>query len=390
MTRLDASSMASFCHDPDTYFLRVVRDSSTNECVVRAESKRSLWTWLKVWLFDRKSYFLAGILSALHEMGTRNLPREFLESLRHRVHMDKYLTHHAQASQIQQIFQEILAGGETLCHSYDRPLLSRSSQQAEEGAQEGRVHAQRKDSLRLPALTKEQREATFGAGPLYSERFKSMCPEYHSRGHLWPLERHILFFREGLLRHYFGTESGFDFDFNYDQFAEEGNALRLSGYDRRKFEAVRRFFTVPEGAPLCDLARFSHLLSRLFLASFPDDHPLAILGGTFQWYKVMTEKLSHLTTRSGNEAHLRLALAMDAEAEKLQTMVYFWMKDWIHQLHEFAKGKSYADLEERLLEFHPPLPSFLQKREYGQLIEAGYVNPLEVRFRELVNAGEIG
>ena len=81
---------------------------------------------------------------------------------------------------------------------------------------------------------------------------------------------------------------------------------------------------------------------------------------------------------------------MDAEAEKLQTMVYFWMKDWIHQLHEFAKGKSYADLEERLLEFHPPLPSFLQKREYGQLIEAGYVNPLEVRFRELMDAGEIG
>lgn len=139
MTRLDASSMASFCHDPDIYFLRVVGDSSTNECVVRAESKRSLWTWLKVWLFDRKSYYLSGILSALHEMGTRNLSREFIESLRHRVHMDKYLSHHAQASQIQQIFQEILAVGETSCHSSDTSLLQRSSQQEEVGVQEGRA-----------------------------------------------------------------------------------------------------------------------------------------------------------------------------------------------------------------------------------------------------------
>ena len=164
----------------------------------------------------------------------------------------------------------------------------------------------------LRKLSEEDRAATMGHGPLYSDAFKAACTEYHMDGDKWPLERHEWMFAEGLLRHYVGE--------------------------------------IP------DRPIIGELLEGL------KTHPTLLrIGGLFQQGKVQAEKLENLVRRNHSDKNYQELVLLDQKLEIRQRIVFSWVKWHVESLQTFVK--SYGHLGDAFLRehFHLGQPGFVEE-----------------------------
>ena len=373
MYTLDPATITKFCEHPKDYFLRVCKGKSHDTLLIRAESKKSLWTWIKL-IFDRKSYHLSKIMNALGELPQRSFSRDFLEALKQRVNITKYEKHHPTSHAVANIFYTILRTGTPVAPplperppeparplpSQDMPLAvppmpeipperplslherpsiappvpempsepARPPQEVPPVAPIASVPVQPipvqppKQSKTRPfpeiigvaPLTNEQFEATLGGGHLYSEEFRSNVYRFHTHGHLWTQAQHQDLFAQGLLRHYTGTALGL------------GNT-----------EGIKTFFKlrIPPQIDLYDHRQEvedCRMETNNFLDNLKEYLPrqLLELGGRFHKYKIMGEKIYKLCLRYERDPEVQKKVSEVLSREDVR---HIWEETGVSQIN---------------------------------------------------------
>lgn len=210
-------------------------------------------------------------------------------------------------------------------------------------------------SEKLPKLTQEQREATFGDSLNYSNWFRLHARDFHANGDQWPDEKLQKFFSEGLKNHYFAESLKkylIDPSYNFAQFLDpkEQRALINNNFFfcnfRKQFISIAKNLGIPtQGVSNEELVRtIVPIAVRLVLliqeVEFPNE--LIQLGGLFQKKKVCVEKaadeLSELGAAPDDRAEKlqTLLLKADREAEQAQQIIYYWIDECARQLQVFA------------------------------------------------------
>ena len=235
---------------------------------------------------------------------------------------------------------------------------------------------------KLPKLTQEQREATFGGSLHHSAWFRENAPDFHANGDLWPDEKLQKFFDEGLKNHYFAEslkEYLIDISYNHSQFlkAEEQKDLIEDKFYLRIFKkqlvAIAKNLGI-QAQRLSDeelVRTIVPIAHRLIVLAQKVEFPkeLIQLGGYFQKKKVCIEKAANmLSIRSEDpEGHAEelaqlqtQVLANDREAEQAQQIIYHWIDECAQQFRAFAV-KNAQDPAADFSSFSFQMPEFLKQ-----------------------------
>ena len=433
MNSLDPSTITKFCEHPNDYFLRVCQGETKETYVVRAESRKSLWTWIKLLFFDRKSYRFAQVMNALEKVPKKSFSEDFLQTLGQRIR--KYSQRHPDDQAIMALFEKIMLtatpgqppgaeptpetakaapthplaspkptvpeSAQPVAHPEPPDLVPTQTAQTEpqRQAQPRRFH----EMIGVSPLTEEQFQATLGSGHLYSQNFRENIYRFHTHGHLWSQEEHENLFAQGLLRHYVGTALGL------------GTTEGIKTFFKLSKPPTSSPFDLQTGVEDCRTYR------DVFLDHLKEYLPgnLIALGGTFHKYKVMAEKIAKLCERYGTDPTVQkrvddlmereevkrlcqeagivgtdlgnLGLALDGKTDNIQTIIFHWVKNICFQIESKARREQHR--HQKLPYDGAPIvlkePPFLKHPECQKILRPEGADPFEELFQKFVTANLI-